>query len=711
MSLHEIKCGPIPPTVRRRALGSIVQKIPLSYAWNGEPDSYFGWWWTPAEDQAWEMPNEPEWQASLTLDKDGKKLNFVCKSGYPEDDIDHQSDVTITDGPIVVIRKRWYILREEQSNLPLLGLTVFTTRRADGVVFQTFRFNNGIAGLSRPFRFSKLAITLFKTNVDLRSPKSGTSLRARYAEGSPVPHHAEVVLCEGAEYFPTRGILTTEIASFKSEEQRTIAMDHWDGRDLVIFPDQVAFGPLKSSPAPRPTRVSFSSHLDSIRTALRGGTRYGGADGLDSVADASAGVWRFAGHNAPYTHGGQGIDMGLGWELDSHAAIVHVEQHRLIMERMWVGNVSVYDGHPLRDDELFVQQGYDHSRSGGPTAELPAFRGPLFNPDAPPAQYESMFDESKDAAMHRIDDAHLIRALRHGINAWWLCADFAAREDLIQIAEDAAYGEWSAIGVAPYKPQYEGQWISPSLESKLVSASENQHKGGWLGRAFGWTMAARAVLHCLTRNKAEREIGRRWADKAIHLAIVSSHPAYGWTQNASWTWTSPMPETETGIQSFEWAIVAHGLGCIALSMYMRRSRKFARIAKLIDVGCNALYVRIPPVPAMYGGVGPPKFVASYRYGRALWESPPPGYPVTGEDHAGDPTHVFHALAVWIKTSEDPKLMSPAIAVAIATQWVPHESVADAYAWMKLFEDAASRPWISELEGVLSRNPRFLEDSF
>lgn len=672
----------------RRALGSVVQTMPLSYAWNGVPDVKYGWWWTPGEDQPWSMPSPPRWAIRMKAVHDVENGDFY--TDYMR--IDDDDETVMTDGPIVHIRKSWRVLRN-RNGTGFLGVTIWTTLRADGVTFVTFRFVNGIHGKSQPFRFERLAIE-FDGPDDMHVMVRGLRANEHIGRGDGSGWIYRIVPDDEPQFWPVRGVLVREVAIVRDEHLIRRVHGDWHGEYLTLPSEYSAFGPSKSTlPNRGSDRNLWGGELGALNAAKMVGIPISGGPSGYVQLSAPFGPWQPAGHNLAYTHGGDGIDMGLGWERDATAAMVHVEMQRHIMERMMIACVDERTGDVLTDDRI-APFAYHHSRGADEASQIPAFRKPLWNPTATAAPYEHMFDQQRDDAWHPFDSAHLIRAMRHAINAWWIAGDFSAREDLIQIGEDAGMGDWSAIGVIPFTPAYDGQYIVPSLRSKLVATRKNPGRGGWLERGFGWTLTARAALYCLTPPGPNREVQRAWISEAQKLAVDASHPHCSWTQNASWTWTSPMPENETGIQSFEWGIVVHGLACVAFSCHRVGSRGYKQIEQMIHGGSVALYHQIRPVPGTGGTVGPPKYVACYRAGEPLTPSQCVGYGLNGETEIADVTHVYHAIAMTARVTRLPYMLDIAIG-----QWIPLSSLEQIHDWITRFEDPRYRPWVSEMESV------------
>lgn len=576
-----------------------------------------------------------------------------------------------------------------------------------------FRNHPGVSALAwvRSYGSGRHFITIAVSAGTVYTPASTESVRAQFrmtdlgvnvdGKGRLMPAwgpDAQVGSC----YFPKRAILVRDFWYMPEAEAVDLKLT---GEPLLrranwrCPPAYMNFGPTG---LPLPSRSDRKDAWDTRIRTFEAALAQGRGTTPDGESFRSIGPWIMVGDKEAYAHGGSGIRMGIGFQGNADAVWTSCALARLQTHRH---RKALHDrtGRPVWASAWPRPIEYDlSSASGGDTAEIPYFG---YAADTLAWNYltvSSPEGESDLLSYRPHDGAHVRRITSYLQEAWWLAGDRFARWMQLQVAADLSTGEWSARGKTPYAAT-EGTWVPKSLQQKLAAARREPATGGWYGREFGWVLdALAAAWACMT--PLERRDGLLLRDTGLgmlHLARVVATP-FGFLQRADWRSFNPaIPEGDTGIQSFEWGIVCQGLAAGIYSFIGAdgsRQRLAHEIAEIMELGCEALYRDTDPRPSPWGdgSVGPPHFVTTKRGDR--WIDPPfPGFS-QGDPSVvhGDPSHVWHALAV---TAAFNLSKASDILRLSLRQWIPFESIEAQRAWISKVELPVARAQCSALEAV------------
>lgn len=369
------------------------------------------------------------------------------------------------------------------------------------------------------------------------------------------------------------------------------------------------------------------------RCPTLGDTLITGDDMLESVGPLFP-----RGPVTPWAHGGGGIESSTGYDCVTPEGTVleptlvyHLQLERGHWDRMPIWCIDATSGRPAQLSGIID---YDLNSRTLPHALL--HTGKTY-----PAHWAS----------------HQIRAIRHGepllefttlqlpvLRAWML-------------AEECSWGPYSDVHYGTLEPHYVGEYVPPSLVSKMRMPAHAGHHGS--SREIGWVALAWArLLQMLYSDVIQVRGVRAWISGQSTGALTSKwnrrgHMMVDWLRLVTPPHGVPqvlelssMHDKLSGYggQAFEHAIYLIGMDALLTQLGEARNDMLGLAAS-----CMRFYSGLSPLPYMYNSqqFGPPHFVKTWddetKRGVLVGCSVPENY---GYD--GDPSHVLNAMAVGIK---------------------------------------------------------------
>jgi hypothetical protein len=443
---------------------------------------------------------------------------------------------TLDEGRISTTTVQWAQLKR-RGETSLLGVHLFTERRADGVILLSVAVSNAAFDPSATVGFPG-GLYYRELRLDV---ERGTLLPDVVRKGERAETRS-LVLASGSHYFPPRAHFNRRFAWIPSP---LFGADGWTAKGRaalelrgLTLPGQLAnYGPAKLT-LPRvnlaAVEITAAQKLAALRGALASGTMPLNAGPFSPLGYAVAGAV-----------GGEGIEFMPGWDATRSGVLLRRLQHDLEMERHPVAWYDARTGDPVQNLPASIL--YELPRGLNKVTVLP---WTVNVPANPWDDSRTIKDWNSGTCLYRDalleyaahDGQHLVRATRNGEAAWWLSRDWLSRLDLEMTATDARYA-----------------WTIAKMKSIDYPS---------LGREFGWVANACAIDVAASCGLTNRSFKLDHARVAQELAGRVAMPS-GVTQRLvmGWFWGSPDPWLNNGVpfncDVAQWVleppIVGHGL--------------------------------------------------------------------------------------------------------------------------------------------------------
>ena len=397
------------------------------------------------------------------------------------------------------------------------------------------------------------------------------------------------------------------------------------------------------------------------------------------------GPYTVEGYANGYAHGGFGIDPCHGWEMVPEATEYHADMHRANMHRQFCDALDAQTGDPIslyawnkppgrdlmkgeagRESEVellcFLVGDYEHRR-------YPSWNVPSITPSYSSALWS-----------YRPNDlAHIIRVLRHTIPVIEYGgrspAAMCARFDLLMIAEDARYQQWSDRTDELVQPSYPGEWVPNTLARVLQDPPGHGHPR--LERQAAWM----AYLGACVQKYFQRPAN--WSDWSRNMltAILRHQDPMGFSHR-DWGNVGAFPAGGKGTQTFHSGLL--GIGTFALWL---QSADTTRWPEAIERMAEAMYCTHEPIS--YGAGyqwGPAHWLMTEQNGQELARPEPHG--------EGDPAHVLAFMALMARGPRRDFWLDRSLKFN-----VPHSSH---FARLEWFKSCKDRSWTAEMHSVMEQ---------
>ena len=576
---------------------------------------------------------------------------------------------------VVLGRSARVFARLYDANKRTLGLHVFWTRK-DGCIYGVLRFSNGLIGTDG----KGFCGTVYAENLTVT------------LQGQPV----KLTLPKGwnTESLVFRPRCVWEVTFCASMTGGTIPQSVLDACASNVTRAVAAYGPLGSVLPPvdeTEMGLRYSNIHAQASTVERGDSDLYDRSG-ENIAQQykRVGPFLMEGTTNGYAHGGYGIDSCHGWERVAPATAYHAQMHRANMHRQFCDALAQETGNPISIYEWKPQPVGRDLLKGEPgrssDVELVPFtvgdyehrKYPVYNAAKRTPSYEAALWEYRPN-----DLAHIVRVFRHTIpvieyaqgTPMGECAKF----DLLMLAEDARYQQWSDDKREKVAPAYPGEWMPQSLARMLheLPPAGQAHGHARLDRAAGWmAYLGAAVMHYYGKP-------RTWAEWSRNMtkAILGNQDKFGLSHRDEHPTGFEDPQGR-GTQTFHSCIL--GIGTFALARQLSPNFPLA-----LERMAEAIFLTHEPRPDPYGG---------NSMGPAHWgktESAGVDLPAIQWVGAGDPAHVLTFMALM---SRNPDARKAEAWLARALKYDgPHASFA---ARLIDYDKRLERSWTAEMHGAL-----------
>lgn len=449
------------------------------------------------------------------------------------------------------------------------------------------------------------------------------------------------------------------------------------------------YGPTNSSHPQidqRATSIFYNNYLAGMNLVDAGVLDvYNAAAENIAIEYRRAGPYIVEGYANGYAHGGFGIDPCHGWEMVAESVEYHADMHRANMHRQFcdaldgeTGDpISLYawskppgrdlmKGQPGRESEVellcFLVGDYEHRQYQ------------IWNSPAQSPSYESFLWSYRPN-----DLAHIIRVLRHTIPVIEYGgrspAAMCARFDLLMLAEDARYQQWSDRADELVEPSYPGEWVPNSLARVLRDPAGHGHHR--LERQAAWMayLGACVMKYYYCPNS--------WSDWSRNmLTAILRHQDITGISHRDVGNGGAFPEGGRGTQTFHSGLL--GIASYALWLQLGDTERWPEaIEKMAD--------------AMYCSHEPISYGAGYQYGPAHWLMTEKNGQdlLRPEPHGeGDPAHVLAFMGLMARGPRRDFWIDRSLKFN-----VPHSSH---FARLEWFKSCKDRSWTAEMHSVMER---------
>jgi hypothetical protein len=399
-----------------------------------------------------------------------------------------------------------------------------------------------------------------------------------------------------------------------------------------------------------------------------------------------AGPYSVEGYPNGYAHGGFGIDPCHGYDRVPEAVWMHSLLHRANMHRQFCDAIDAETGEPISLYAWNKPPGRDLMK-GQPDrsseVELMCFlegsyekrRYPVFNAPSRRPEYEDLFWSYRPN-----DLAHIIRNLRHtipvidygGRHPAAMCARF----DLLMMAEDARYQQWSDRTDELVKPSYPGEWVANSLARVLQDPPGQGHHR--LDRQAAWMAYLGA---CVMKYFQRPKVWQEWSENMLRAILI--HQTKSGISHCDENTGGAFPAGGQGTKTFHSVLLAIGAYSLQLQIGKGTTAPPPSIEKMADALLNS------HEPLAYG--------AGYQYGPAHWIQVKQDGAILDQlafFGEGDPAHVLMLCALMARGERKDFWIDRALKMN-----VPHSSRMERLSWLKSCKD---KSWTAELEAVMER---------
>lgn len=381
-----------------------------------------------------------------------------------------------------------------------------------------------------------------------------------------------------------------------------------------------------------------------------------------------------AGEDAAYTHGGNGISPSHGYEQCRSAVLSHRFKHSRWMDRMFA---AIFDssGKQLTALDFTTPVKIAQIRGAGPWQwqnELTVFLSggydnaqyPWYNPGA-------ASQEADTWKWYGVDNAHIIRAILHGIAAWEYTQDPMIADDLVMLFENIRLTEFSDN---PNDVAFDANYTPPSIKALAHRVAQWPHQGLEIDRAFGWALYLGAQV---TRMGFSR---RSWLRQMTIVADNAMMPNGIVSRNYSEYFPNA---TTQGVQTFHEMIICIGFHAACVQLGRSPNRKLALV-------CGSILdnPKLPPIE--YGGsgsMGPPHWIWTH-----VNRTTPVAIETAHSNGEGDPAHTNHVLALTLQTRPDRRLLE-----TVNKHWFV---TANSQAKLAILKTMKDKSWGGTLQAVL-----------
>lgn len=571
--------------------------------------------------------------------------------------------------------RHWVRLKSRERGT--LGLHVFAAKYGEWT-YGILRFSNGVVNRDG----SGFCGTVYAEKIEAIAESTDPRVPARAVKLLLPPKFKRTPFL-----FRPRGTLQVPFYFHAKSDDLEPPQQMIDALNLKVQP---LVGPNGYGPT-----NSLQPDLDKREAAIRYGNIVAGLRIIDSgmgdqyhnSADNIAHEYKLAGpysvegYPNGYAHGGFGIDPCHGYELVPEAVWMHSLLHRANMHRQFCDAIDAETGEPINLYAWSKAPGRDLMK-GQPgresEVELLCFlegsyeqrRYPVFNAPSRRPEYEELLWSYRPN-----DLAHIIRNLRHtipvidygGRHPAAMCARF----DLLMMAEDARYQQWSDRTDELVKPSYPGEWVPNSLARVLQDPPGQGHHR--LDRQAAWMAYLGA---CVMKYFQRPKVWQDWSANMLR-AILMHQTRFGVSHCDD---HSAFGSGGQGTQTFHSVLLA--IAAYALHLQTGRDpAPPAAIEKMADALLNS------HEPIVYG--------AGYQYGPAHWIKLKQGGELLDRPEfigEGDPAHVLMLCALMARGERKDFWIDRALKMN-----VPHSSRMARLLWLKSCKD---RSWTAELQVVM-----------
>lgn len=420
-------------------------------------------------------------------------------------------------------RLRWSMFKGADGQI--LGAHLITTADANGIVLCAVNVSNGAIDAGD---FTSFCGGVYYDTLILKLDGAAYAIEPDFVRrGERIVGKQYQFVSPGGHYFPERFQFTRRFALYPrsvegNKQQLARALLSRSG---LRFPDTYSgFGPSKSTFDRASEESQLSVEHEQRTNYLKQQLAFGTANPSLLLYHDAMGPFMPLLFPMADDVGGEKIEFVSGWNISRKSANYHVLQADLLAERMPVCAFDKITGKPLnwysypKPFEYRLTRGYTGIVQiphfwALPTETWGVFAHKKFNSGS--CAYENDLYN-----YYAFDDAHLIRGYGDVKASWWLARDWIARLRMEMYSADVQTS-WTLAQNDGYEPQYPGEWVAFSLGERLHDAAKNPGKGGFYGRAAGWSWDCVVTSYAAGIDRAR---SFQWLQKVYELAGLVALP-------------------------------------------------------------------------------------------------------------------------------------------------------------------------------------------